>query len=128
MDTTRKAPLKKAFVICPVRGVDPDTWRPYVEALEGLGYYKVHWPTRDTDQNDPVGLRICDDNLAAIKAADAVFIIWDGKSEGCLFDMGMAFALDKPVHLLKMPEPSDGKKGFQNMMRALEVRQMREGR
>jgi hypothetical protein len=98
------AGVKRAFLICPVRNADPEAARVHVEALEAAGWM-VHWPQRDTDQSDPDGLDICRQNRAAIAAADQVFIIWDGRSTGCLFDMGMAFALDKPVTILDVPPP-----------------------
>lgn len=111
---TRRRP--KTFLICPVRGVSPEESSRIVSQLEAEGY-KVHWPFRDTDQSDPTGLRICQDNLAAIKAADTVHVIWDGKSQGCLFDLGMAFALGKFVIPVILPARSEDK-SFQNMIRA----------
>lgn len=107
---------KRAFLICPVRGADPEDTRNYVEILEVAGW-QVHWPPRDTYQDDPVGLDICCQNREAIAAADRVFIIWDGKSTGSLFDLGMAFALNKPLTVIDAPESTDHK-SFQNMMRA----------
>ncbi len=104
---------KKAFLICPVRGVDPEASRHIVEQLEADGW-AVYWPTRDTDQDDGVGYRICKDNLAAIRASDHVFIVWDGKSQGTLFDAGMAFALGKPITCVSLPELTPYK-SFQNM-------------
>lgn len=106
----------KSFLICPVRGVDPETARQFVSQIEAEGY-TLHWPPRDTDQSDPVGLRICSDNAAAIRNADVVHVIWDGKSQGCLFDLGIAFALNKVVVPLSLPAATDGK-SFQNMVRA----------
>lgn len=106
----------KGFLICPVRGVDPAVSADHVAKLEAAGV-KVHWPPRDTDQNDTEGLRICRDNADAIAAADAVYVLWDGKSQGCLFDLGVAFALKKRVIPLDLPPPSEGK-SFQNMVRA----------
>lgn len=107
---------KTSFLICPVRGVDPEDARAFVSRIENEGYC-LHWPPRDTKQDDPIGLRICRDNMAAIKAADVVHVIWDGKSQGCLFDLGMAFALEKPIIPLSLPDETDGK-SFQNMVRA----------
>lgn len=106
----------KSFLICPVRGKDPETYRAIVAALEARGY-AVHWPPRDTDQNDNTGLRICGDNRAAIEAADIVHIVWDGQSQGCLFDLGMAFALGKDIEPIDLPPPTEGK-SFQNMIHA----------
>jgi nucleoside 2-deoxyribosyltransferase len=103
------------FLICPVRGHSMSETEQVVAELEAQGW-SVHWPPRDTDQRDPVGLRICMDNRAAIEAADAVHVVWDGVSQGCLFDLGMAFALGKPLHVIALPAATEGK-SFQNMMR-----------
>jgi nucleoside 2-deoxyribosyltransferase len=108
----------KTFLISPVRGHSPDIWASYVAALEAQGY-AVYWPHRDTDQNDVIGLRICSENLAAIKNADIVHVIWDGVSQGCLFDLGMAFALNKAIVSISLPAQTECK-SFQNMIRALE--------
>ena len=113
---------RKGFMICPVRQ-DPggELSRRFVLALEEEFYgWDLHWPHRDTDQEDDTGLRICQDNLEAIKRADHVFVVWDGESHGCLFDLGMAFALGKPVTWLKLPEKTAGK-SFGNMVRAWEA-------
>lgn len=105
------------FLIAPVRGIS-ENYRDGVAAqvaqLEALGN-EVYWPMRDTTQQDPTGYRICQDNLAAIKAADAVFVMWDGNSQGCLFDLGMTFALGKPVRGIDLPRMSRHK-SFQNMV------------
>jgi hypothetical protein len=108
--------VKTSFLICPVRGVDPQVSQGHVAQLEADGY-RVHWPHRDTDQDDLAGLRICRDNMMAIAAADVVHVIWDGKSQGCLFDLGIAFALGKSIIPLSLPPESEGK-SFQNMIRA----------
>jgi len=114
---------KSAFLVCSVRNA---TWEQkataeyYVKTLEARGY-KVHWPPRDTDQNDPVGLRICSDNRAAIKNADEVHIMWDPNSQGSLFDIGMAFALEKKV-ILANPDavqPTQNK-SFNNVLLTLD--------
>lgn len=110
----------RAFLICPVRGHSPEETAAIVAGLEGEGY-AVHWPPRDTDQNDPVGLAICAQNLEAIRAADVIAVVWDGKSQGVLFDLGMAFALGKKVMPIALPEPSEGK-SFQNMVNAWAMR------
>lgn len=106
--------MRKTFLICPVTGHDSDETRAIVADLESQGW-AVHWPPRDTDQQDGTGVRICTDNLAAIRSADCVHVVWDGKSQGCLFDLGMAFALGKSVIPLSLPEQTEGK-SFQNMV------------
>ena len=108
--------MKKTFLICPVRHADQARARDVVCELERDGW-RVHWPYQDTNQDDPTGLRICSDNRDAIADADAVHFMWDGKSQGCLFDLGVAFALNKPIVPVDMPPPTEGK-SFQNMVRA----------
>lgn len=104
----------KTFLICPVRCHPTAHTLAFALRLESEGW-TVHWPPRDTNQEDPTGYRICADNLEAIRAADVVHFVWDGKSQGCLFDLGMAFALGKRVIPLEIPEPTEGK-SFQNMV------------
>ena len=87
--------MKKIFLICPVRQVIYDVTRArkienYIKKLEESGY-QVHWPLRDTDQNDPIGLRICKNNCERIFEADEVHVWWDENSRGSLFDLGMTF-------------------------------------
>lgn len=92
----------KIFLICPVREVTDEekvATEKYVIDLETAGN-KVHWPPRNTDQDDPVGLRICQDNRQAIEDADEVHIWWNDKSQGSFFDFGMAFALKKKIVLV----------------------------
>lgn len=106
---------RSTFLICPVRGHAPKEILAIVQKLESKGW-KVHWPPRDTDQNDEIGYAICSQNRYAIAEADAVHVIWDGESHGCLFDLGMAFALGKPIIVLSLPPETDHK-SFQNMVR-----------
>jgi len=113
----------KIFLICPVRGID----EAYKEAIENQVSFlesqgnEVYYPARDTNQNDPIGLRICQDNREAISNADEVHIIWDGKSTGSLFDLGMAFAMNKPIKTVigYFPNSTNGK-SFPNMIYAWE--------
>ena len=62
---------KKTFLICPVRGHDPAETEEIVADLESRGY-DVHWPPRDTNQDDPHGFRICSDNKKAIEEAEII--------------------------------------------------------
>ena len=107
----------KTFLICPVRGKSAEETQGIVDELEALDY-DVHWPHRDTDQNDDTGLRICQDNRRAIEEADVVHIVWDGNSQGCLFDLGIAFALRKRIMPVELPGKTDHK-SFQNMVMEL---------
>jgi len=104
--------IEKMFLICPVRNSKKD-YNQVVQKLEQK--YKVHWPPRDTDQKDTIGFRICTDNMKAIQEADIIGVIWDGESQGCLFDLGIAFALGKNIKIINIPEKLN-KKSFQDMM------------
>lgn len=111
------------FLICPVRNVLPeykDGIDAQVTQLEQQGH-KVYYPARDTNQDDPTGLNICNQNRQAIENADVIYVIWDGKSQGVLFDLGMAFAMKKKIRTITgyMPSMSNGK-SFQNMIYAWE--------
>jgi nucleoside 2-deoxyribosyltransferase len=111
--------MRKTFLICPVRGHSQNETKEIVKKLEADGW-AVHWPPRDTDQTDPVGLAICEQNRQAILESDMVHIIWNGESQGCLFDMGMAFMLKKPITILSIPESADNGKSFYKMLLAWE--------
>jgi nucleoside 2-deoxyribosyltransferase len=109
----------KIYLVCPVRYATPEFSQAagsYVAQLESQGY-QVYWPARDTDQVDPTGLRICKDNRHAIEAADEVHVIWDGFSQGSIFDLGIAFALRKQIVPVTgcFPSRTTGK-SIQNMV------------
>lgn len=91
--------MKKAFFICAVRQASETEialQKQYVESLEAAGY-KVHWPHRDTKQNDPTGLNIIKTNRKGIAKADEIHVWWkqkpngSSKSEGSVFDFGMTW-------------------------------------
>lgn len=93
---------KKVFVICPVRKVTDEERQfldKYVSDLENSDY-EVHFPLRDTDQTDTVGMAICKENKEAIISADEVHVYWTPESEASPFDFGMTFMADKPVKLI----------------------------
>lgn len=107
------------YIVGPVRGIEGDvhqTIAHYVQAQEYDGH-TVHWSLRDTEQNDPTGYRICTDNLRAIQNCDRVDVFWTGTSQGPLFDLGIAWALGKPLKLVEeFVEPPKGK-CFQRVLR-----------
>ena len=45
-------------------------------------------------------LQVCGYNRSKIKWADEIHVIWDQRSIGTIFDLGMAFALQKPVRII----------------------------
>lgn len=85
--------MEKIFIIGPVRNMDAATQAAiarHVAGLEAEGHM-VHWPKRDTNQDDPIGLRICQDNREAIYQSSQVHIWFDDGSQGSVFDLGMLF-------------------------------------
>ena len=111
------------FVICPVRNVTEAEKRSIMSHVVELesGGLKVYWPSRDTDQKDPIGLRICSDNRSAIEAANEVHVFWNASSTGSLFDLGMAFALRKKIVIINRDGvPPTPQKSFNNVLRTLD--------
>lgn len=120
---------KSVFLICPVRNSSEETTRKiaaYVQKLEQSGL-DVHWPQRDTKQDDPVGMRICRDNGNAMLRAHEVHVWFDKASQGSVFDLGMyfmateVFGASKKLVIANPEEvdPDEGKKSFPNVLRAL---------
>jgi hypothetical protein len=109
------------FIICPVRNVDAETSRRiglYVTKLEAQGK-KVYWPARNTDQIDPMGMRIMKDNRNAMLKANEIHIWWDPTSDGSKADIGalimLLFFKTKKVVLINKVE-STPNKSFENLV------------
>ncbi|HII15188.1 MAG TPA: hypothetical protein HA362_02650 [Nanoarchaeota archaeon] len=115
---------KRVFLICPVRNITGDEQKflhGYIADLESRGY-KVHYPPRDTNQNDSVGMNICAENRDAIRNADEVHVYWNAGSSGSGFDLGMAFMLGKPIKLINKDKISaTPHKSFENVLLALDA-------
>lgn len=102
--------MKKVFIICTVRGASEEyrtNLESYVSKLESDGI-KVHLPHRDTNQN-ATGIEICTENMNAIISADEVHIFYNSTSQGTHFDMGVAFANDKPLIVVDNEKYGEGK-------------------
>lgn len=107
--------MKKTFLICPVRGHSSDETHPVVKKLESEGW-TVHWPPRDTDQDDPTGFEICTTNCRAIFESEIVHVVWDVDSKGSHFDLGIAFALKKPIRIIELKQDDPPGKSFVKVM------------
>ncbi len=66
------------------------------------------------DNTDKSELEIVTYNREMMKQADKVIVMWDGASLGTIFDIGMAFAMDKPIEIAKL-----NKKSFVNLIKQL---------
>jgi len=93
------------FVIRPIRGIGKEKDEAYkfqVQEIKNTCEFvygepvNIYDPAMETDQTGSE-VKICQQNLDAIKKADVVYVIWDGNSQGVLFDLGMAFALGKEI-------------------------------
>jgi len=116
--------MKKVYIICPVRNLNTDertVLEEYVHKLEAQGI-RVHFPPRDTNQNDLTGWNIVLQNRKAVEECDEVHVFWNKNSQGSLFDLGMALALKKPVKLVNAIEPTHGK-SFENVLLEWEKKQ-----
>lgn len=69
----------------------------YAENLVGCEAYV---PGRDTNQ---IGTEkeILDQNRRALLFSDECHVLWDLSSLGTIFDIGMAFALEIPIYIVK---------------------------
>jgi len=100
---------KSIFLICKVRDI-PKTEQEildwYVAETERSGT-RVHYPSRDTVQEDSIGLYICRQNRDAIARAGEVRIYYNPTSQGSMFDLGMTYMASKPLRIIN-PESLDG--------------------
>jgi nucleoside 2-deoxyribosyltransferase len=102
--------MKKVFIICSVRCATMEYQNKlvkYTEALEAEGV-EVHLPHRDTDQT-ATSFDICEQNKEAIRISDEVHIFYSPESQGTHFDMGVAFALNKPIKIVESVPYGEGK-------------------
>ena len=100
----------KIYLIMPVRGAT-ESFIDYVQTLESEGH-EVHYPTRDAPQDCPTGEAICRTHRDAMIQADAVHVLWDVESKGSHFDLGMAYALRKPIVAVKCLRPDPAGKSY----------------
>jgi hypothetical protein len=118
----------KIHFICPVRNVTPEQQKEiddYAEQLESEGH-TVHNPKYAVDQDDETGgYNICKAHLESMKQADRVDIFWDKDSKGSHFDLGMAFALNKSIKIVRMQDPDDmNGKSYTKVMQEMEKRNL----
>jgi len=70
----------------------------HAEELRAKGH-EVRIPAFD-DHPQFDELQMCEYNRSCIEWADEVHMIWDARSIGTVFDMGMVFALRKPLKIV----------------------------
>ena len=87
---------KKNFFIIHSKGLT-DKACELAQSLRAEGH-EVYVPGVQTKQ-DTDELTISVANREAMRRADEIRVIWDGTSHGVIFDLGMAFAMEKSIKL-----------------------------
>ncbi len=87
-----------------------------VEKLEADGW-DVYWPNRDNEHfgQEGDGFDFNIENKKQMSACDFVHVMFDGRPSGILFGLGMAFAMEKPVRVVQLPELTKWR-SFQNLI------------
>lgn len=97
----------KIFLICPVRNATTEQkiWiENFVQEKYNNGY-TIHAPHINTRQKDIFGgYAICRQNAEALASSSEVDIYYDKSSTGSVFDLGVAYALGKPLKILNKNE------------------------
>ena len=97
----------KIFLICPVRNATPEQ-RKWIEDFVEEKFqnnFIVHAPHLHTNQVDPLGgYNICKQNATAVATSSEIDVYYDQSSTGSVFDLGVAYALHKPLKLLNPEE------------------------
>jgi hypothetical protein len=97
----------KIFLICPVRNATHEQ-RKWIEDFVVDKYnegYSIHAPHLHTRQTDLFGgYAICKQNAEAVASSSEIDIYYDQSSTGSVFDLGVAYALHKPLKLLNKDE------------------------
>lgn len=97
----------KIFLICPVRNATPEQ-RKWIEDFVANKHedgYTIHAPHLHTRQVDLFGgYAICKQNAEAVASSTEIDIYYDQSSTGSVFDLGVAYALYKPLILLNKDE------------------------
>ena len=97
-------PIKnKIFLICPVRNAT-DEQRKWIENFvseKTKKGYIIHAPHLHTKQTDLFGgYAICKQNGEAVASSSEIDMYYDQSSTGSVFDLGVAYALHKPLKVL----------------------------
>ena len=87
----------RTYIISPVKNIPEEQsvflYR-YVQQFEWNRGHVVHFPLRNTKQDDPAGgINICRTDFWAMFRAGEIHVFYDPTSEEFTFDLGMVFAL-----------------------------------
>lgn len=73
----------------------------YAKDLEAQGH-ETFVPLRDTKQVKTTEHAILESNRVGMIWCDEAHVLWDLSSLGVIFDLGMAYALDRPIKIIKV--------------------------
>ena len=93
----------KVFLISPVRIINENQkrWTANYVVVNHINGIEVHAPYYHTRQSDLFGgYAICRQNAEAIATSKEVHIYYDKSSMGSAFDLGVSYALNKPLKLI----------------------------
>jgi nucleoside 2-deoxyribosyltransferase len=110
--------MMRIYLICSVRDASDEQLaftKKYAEDLRSNGH-TVFYPPEDAQQDDETGWAIVTAEREAIEQADRIDVIWDVNSKGSHFDLGMAFALRKPIKRVSIHEPDSDHKSYWKVM------------
>jgi hypothetical protein len=110
-----------AYILCPEWKdfLNRDFIEDYVRALESFGTH-VYYPPREDAIDDVTCIAAYSARRAAMEKSRDVHVLWTCNNNDNKFDLGMAFMAEKPVCLTRSIPPTDGKKSFNNVLRALD--------
>lgn len=120
----REVPDKtRVYIICPEWKdfLNRDFIEDYVRALESFGT-PVYYPPREDSIDDMTCMTAYSARRAAMEKSRDVHVLWTCNNNDNKFDLGMAFMAEKPVCLTRSIPATDGKKSFNNVLRALDAK------
>jgi len=113
----------KVFIISPVRNASENLKKRIardVRELEVNGF-EVYNPRVDNQYqlSDDTGYEICWRNMEVMEVVHLILVYYDSTSQGVHFDLGMAFAMKKPIVVINMEYGGDINKKQKSFPRML---------
>lgn len=106
---TKETKKKLAYLIVDAEGQSTSVTKDIVARLEAVGW-DVFWPDRDLDPEnvDMTGSLLANDIRTTMKLADTVFVSIPSEKaiDNCLFPLGIAYAMSKPLIWINLPAPT----------------------
>lgn len=94
----------------------PKEVKAYAQLMRRRGW-KLFCPWLHAPQDDPTGIEIVKAEHAAMLRSDRVVVYRDVNSKGSHFDLGMTFALGKPILLIGAAQKDKKGKSYLKVIR-----------